>query len=183
MRQRRYLVLTLLLLAGALAWGAPGGAAPQAVVVIKMMSDHTGADAWFDPVGVAVAPGTTVRWILNSHAHSTTAYHPANDRHSLRIPMGAKAWDSGIMTDPGQRFEVRLTVPGTYDYYCSPHEAFGMAGRIVVGVPGGPGSLGFDYFKGRKDGASWRAVPAAVQKTLPSVQRIVREKTVHRGQG
>ena len=35
---------------------------------------------------------------------------------------------------PGEAFEVMLTEPGVYDYYCVPHEHAGMVGRIVVGA-------------------------------------------------
>ena len=37
---------------------------------------------------------------------------------------------------PGESFEVELTEPGVYDYFCIPHEHAGMVGRIVVGGPG-----------------------------------------------
>src|SRR5688572_9165897 len=99
-----------------------------------MRSDSLGARVWFDPIGRLVTPGTTVRWALVDGVHSTTAYHPANGR-PLRIPEGARPWDSGILKEPGAGFEVRLTVPGVYDFFCLPHEAAGMVGRIVVGTP------------------------------------------------
>src|SRR5574341_2040241 len=95
--------------------------------------------------------------------HTTTAYHPRNANHSLRIPQAATPWDSGFLLNPGDRFEVTLTVEGVYDYFCLPHEAGGMVGRIVVGVPGGPGTLPFDYFIGRPATRDWRPVPAAAR--------------------
>ena len=105
-----------------------------------MKSDTEGSDVWFDPIGVWVEPGQTVRWIVDANVHTTTAYHPKNDGHSLRIPEGATPWDSGFLVNPGDRYDVTLTVPGVYDYFCQPHEAAGMVGRIVVGKPGGPGA-------------------------------------------
>ncbi|HEY7472241.1 MAG TPA: plastocyanin/azurin family copper-binding protein [Gemmatimonadota bacterium] len=112
--------------------GRPGSRA----VEIHMKSDATGGRVWFDPIGLRVSPGTTVRWVLDANVHSTTAYHPANGGHAPRIPAGAEPWDSGLMTEPGQTFALRLDVPGVYDYYCIPHERAGMVGRIVV-VPDG----------------------------------------------
>ena len=106
-----------------------------AVEVIEMRSDLAGSHVWFDPIGLYVDPGTTVRWIARENVHTTTAYHPRNDHHSLRIPQRAVPWDSGFLVHAGDHFEVSLTAPGVYDYFCAPHEAAGMVGRIVVGKP------------------------------------------------
>lgn len=144
-----------------------------------MRSDALGSRVWFDPLGVLIDPGSTVRWVLAESAHSTTAYHPENGNHSLRIPEAAEPWDSGILHTPGQSFEITLSVPGVYDYFCLPHEAGGMVGRIVVGEPeSGPGTRPFDWFRDRPASAGWRAVPEAARKTFPAVDRIVREKIV-----
>lgn len=100
-----------------------------------------GMDYLFDPIGLLVQPGDTVEFVNVSGSHSSTAYHPDNAGHELRIPEGADLWDSGILSSGS--FEVTFEVPGTYDYYCIPHEQLGMVGRIVCGEPGGPGEEGF----------------------------------------
>jgi len=178
--RRRLLTAGGLALAG-LAVGRPSGAAP--VVEIRMKSDPDGAEVWFDPIGVYVPPGRTVRWIVEANVHTTTAYHPKNDGHSLRIPEAAIPWDSGFLVNRGDHFEVRLTVHGVYDYYCQPHEAAGMVGRIVVGRPVGPGAMPFDYFQRRSGTETWKPVPEAAQKTFPSVESIMRERIVQRKRG
>lgn len=104
-----------------------------------------------------------------------------NDRHSLRIPDRAEPWDSHFLVNPGSHFEVTLTVPGVYDYFCMPHEVADMVGRIVVGRPEGPGALPFDYVTGRPGTAEWRPVPSAAQKAFPSVSAIMRQRVVRRG--
>jgi plastocyanin len=164
--------------AGAARFGAgPDWAAvPE---VIEMRSDGLGSRAWFDPIGVYVEPGTTVRWIVRENVHTATAYHPRNDRHSLRIPESAQAWDSGFLVSPGDHFDVTLNVPGVYDYFCMPHEAAGMVGRIVVGRPIGPGAKPFDYWVGRPETEGWRHVPEAACQAFPSVERILAERRVH----
>ncbi len=177
MTRREFLQAGGLALAG-LAVPRPSRAA--GVVEIQMRSDLLGAEVWFDPVGVLVQPGQTVRWTVVENVHTTTAYHPGNDAHSLRIPEGAAPWDSGFLVKKGDRFEVTLSVEGVYDYYCLPHEQAGMVGRIVVGRPGGPGALPFDYFTGKLDAAGWKAVPPAAQKAFPSVEAIVRQKVIRR---
>lgn len=147
--------------------------------VIEMRSDALGSRVWFDPVGLYVQPGTTVRWIARENVHTTTAYHPKNDHHSLRIPDGAVPWDSGFLVKPGSTFDVTLTVPGVYDYYCIPHEGAGMVGRIVVGKSIGAGAQPFDYWVGKPGTDSWRRVPDAARTAFPSVQRILAERVVH----
>ena len=84
---------------------------------------------YFDPVGLAVDPGTTVRFEVESGSHSATAYED-------RIPAAATPFDSGTLSEGA--FEHAFETPGTYDYHCVPHESMGMTGRIVVGEPGGP---------------------------------------------
>ena len=97
-----------------------------AIEVIEMRSDAAGSRVWFDPIGLQVEPGTIIRWVVRQNVHTTTAYHPRNDHHPLRIPDRATPWDSGFLVNPGNHFDVTLTVPGVYDYYCMPHEAAGM---------------------------------------------------------
>ncbi|WP_232700665.1 plastocyanin/azurin family copper-binding protein [Halobacterium wangiae] len=95
----------------------------QETPVVRMGNNY------FDPVGLHVEPGTTVRFEIAAGAHSATAYEN-------RIPANATAFDSGVISSGG--FEHTFEEPGTYDYYCIPHKSVGMVGRIVVGSPGGP---------------------------------------------
>jgi plastocyanin len=150
------------------------------VVKILMRSDQRGGNVWFDPIGIYIDPGQTVRWIATENVHTTTAYHPRNGNHSLRIPEKAAPWNSWYLVNPGDHFEVTLKTEGVYDYYCMPHEQAGMVGRIIVGRPIGPGALPFDYYKGKPGTADWKPVPEAAQKAFPSIERIMREKIVRR---
>jgi plastocyanin len=156
--------------------GAAGG-----IVEVRMRSDDRGGEVWFDPIGVLIEPGQTVRWIMASpgNPHTTTAYHPRNANHSLRIPEAAAPWDSGFLINPGDTFEVTLTIEGVYDYFCLPHEAAGMVGRIVVGRPG-PGALPFDYFAGRPATQAWIPVPEAARAAFPNVATILARGVVRR---
>lgn len=106
---------------------------------IRMIGEPDGSAVWFEPWGLLVRPGATVRWRNDDkgNSHTTTAFHPANSDHPLRIPEGAKPWNSDYLL-PSEGFEVTLTVPGVYDYFCIPHEMAGMVGRIVVAEPGQP---------------------------------------------
>jgi plastocyanin len=140
-----------------------------------MKSDPAGGVVGFDPVGMLLQPGQTVRWICDANVHTATAYSPKNDNHSLRIPKSAAPWASDFLL-PNQTFDVKFTVEGVYDYFCAPHEEAGMVGRLVVGNPTSPGSLPFNYFEA--EGQTWKPVPPAAQKTFPSIAKIMREKIV-----
>ena len=104
------------------------------VIEIAMAGRPDGSHVWFDPVGIHVQPGQTVRWTNTDagNAHTVTSYHPSIFDRPQRIPDGAEPWDSDYLL-PDESFSVTLTVPGVYDYYCVPHEHAGMVGRIVVG--------------------------------------------------
>ncbi|WP_049979945.1 plastocyanin/azurin family copper-binding protein [Halolamina rubra] len=110
--------------AGAVASvGLTRRATAQETPVVEMGNDY------FDPIGLHVDPGTTVRFEIAAGSHSATAYPD-------RIPADASAFDSGTISEGS--FEYTFDEPGTYDYYCIPHKSIGMVGRVVVGDPGGP---------------------------------------------
>lgn len=164
-------------LAGAALLGA--GIASAATVEVKLVQAPAG-DAYFDPAGVRIAPGDTVRWVQMSGFHSITSYHPRNDNHELRIPESAEPWDSDILQaqspKPGATFEHAFTVQGVYDYFCKPHEMAGMVGRVVVGEPGnGPGTKTFGYAPDEH----WKPVPDVARKAFPPVAEIMQKGTVH----
>lgn len=149
------------------------------LVEIKLIMSEDGAHAYFDPVGVHIQPGDTVRWVQMRDYHSVAAYHPANSNHELRIPDGADPWNSDILLGQypakGSTYEHRFTIEGVYDFFCQPHEAAGMVGRIIVGKPGtGPGTRPFGYAPEKK----WNSVPAPAQKQFPAIETIMRAGVV-----
>ncbi|MBW3097608.1 plastocyanin/azurin family copper-binding protein [Pseudohoeflea coraliihabitans] len=138
---------------------------------IFMRGSARGERIWFDPVGLAVAPGTRLRFINRDqgNSHTATSYHPDNYDRERRIPVRATPWDSGFLL-PGDSFEVTLTAPGVYDYYCIPHEMAGMVGRIVVGMPEDP------LWEGARGDSDDLAAQAAAG--FPSVETILRHRAI-----
>jgi plastocyanin len=68
----------------------------------------------FVPAEVTVNVGDTVRWTnLDRARHTTTAEDGT--------------WDGSVSTTP---FDVTLSVPGTYEYFCSIHRT--MRGTVIV---------------------------------------------------
>ncbi|WP_116654968.1 cupredoxin domain-containing protein [Pelagibacterium sediminicola] len=150
--------------AAALLSGWPARA--QETVTIAMKGSPRGESAWFEPNAIAVPVGARVRFVNEDagNSHTATAYHPDVFGRARRIPSAAVPWDSGFLL-PGESFEVVLSAPGVYDYYCIPHEMHGMVGRIVVGAPGDPGWEGEQAAKGD--------LPVAAQAGLVPVDEIV----------
>jgi plastocyanin len=74
----------------------------------------------FDDDEVTVEAGTTIRWI-----NTTIDFHTVT-------PDGHSAWAEWQTNGAGETFEVTLSTPGTYDYFCAPHQSIGMTGRIIV---------------------------------------------------
>lgn len=151
----------------------PGLVRAGVVAEIAMRSDTLGTKVWFDPIGLFVEPGTTVRWVLEANVHTATAYHPANGNRAQRIPDGAQPWDSGYLVNPGDSFEVKLEVPGVYDYFCLPHERAGMVGRIVVGEAAGIATLPPEQFRAKVEANGWEPVPPKALAAFPPVEEIL----------
>lgn len=140
-------------------------------VDVAMQGTPDGSRVWFDPIGLLVSPGQTIRWTNRDrgNSHTVTAYHPAIDGRPLRIPEGAEPWDSGYLL-PDETFSVTLTVEGVYDYYCIPHEHAGMVGRIIVGKGAEPMSA---------NPADESAVPEIALRNFPAVADIIAQGAVH----
>lgn len=119
---------TGLLLVLAPAAPTPAGAPPPPAALVEM------TDAMqFEPARVTIRAGQVVEWRNDSVlVHSATLDPDRAVRpEDASLPAGAAPFDSGLL-EPGARFRHRFPVPGTYRYYCLPHEAAGMTGVIVV---------------------------------------------------
>jgi plastocyanin len=141
-------------------------------IEIRMQGKDDGSHVWFDPIGLHVEPGRTVRWInLDAgNSHTVTAYHPTNFDRPLRIPAAAEPWNSDYLL-PGETFTVRLTVEGVYDFFCIPHEQAGMVGRIVVGDPS-PSPVRAEAPR------SPAPAPDVAERAFPTVEEIMRLRIV-----
>jgi plastocyanin len=94
----------------------------------------------FEPRAITVQAGDTVTWVnVTDETHTVTAYED-------KIPEGADYFASGGsdsqeaassdltagLLKEGDEYEVTFEEPGTYEYFCIPHEADGMTGTVVV---------------------------------------------------
>jgi plastocyanin len=77
-------------------------------------------DNFFDKADITVEPGTTVTWVQRGqYGHTTTSYDGL--------------WDSGLI-EGGTKgtYSYTFEEPGTYEYFCRPHEQVGMVGTVNV---------------------------------------------------
>jgi plastocyanin len=119
--------------------GAPEGPSHAADVTMET----SGTEQHFAPHVVWVEPGGTVTWTLESGSHDVVAYHPDNDKPE-RMPADADSFSSDLLGEEGATFEHTFDVEGVYDYYCTPHEAVGMVGTVIVGEPDPHGQLALE---------------------------------------
>jgi plastocyanin len=136
------------------------------VVEIAMQGREDGSHVWFDPIGILIRPGQTIRWTNHNqgNSHTTTAYNPNNFERPLRMPKNAAPWNSDYLL-PLETFSVTLTERGVYDYYCIPHEHAGMVGRIIVGEP--------ELYGWAKTTVAESNLPAEAFHAFPTVEEIL----------
>jgi plastocyanin len=133
-RQSRILVLFAILAAtvviAALLTLLPDPAkAAQSPIVVKMADKAP----FYTPDKLTIKSGDTVKWVNDGqtvHDVSTNAANAQNPKDTS-MPKGAQAFDSGFIP-PGGDFSHTFTVPGTYKYFCLPHEKEGMVGFVIV---------------------------------------------------
>lgn len=110
-----------------------GATDAEAAAVVVEMND----ELQFDPKKVTIAAGQTVLWKgVGSFAHTVTADpdKPTNPEN-VRLPEGASVFDSGRI-QPGETFSYTFEAPGSYRYFCIPHELAGMIGEVEVNPEG-----------------------------------------------
>jgi plastocyanin len=94
----------------------------------------------FEPEVLTVDAGETVTLVNESEdAHTVTAYENEIPEAASYFSSGGFANENearddlaGGLLSAGEKFDVRFEMPGTYQYFCIPHEDSGMTGRIVV---------------------------------------------------
>lgn len=121
---------TLLLVALALV-GACSEDGPSNGPTIEMLEGQR-----FNP-GIAVVPaGTTVTFVNESaEAHTVTAYDDVPEYFSsggFGSEDEARANLADALVGQEGEFEFTFDEPGTYEYFCIPHEDQGMKGTVEV---------------------------------------------------
>jgi len=97
----------------------------ETLTVLVGAADNGGQLA-FSPPALRVSKGATVVW----------EWTGSGGQHNVRVERqpAAASWDGypSLRNGSGFTYEYTFDVPGTYLYYCAPHEPQGMKGAIVV---------------------------------------------------
>jgi plastocyanin len=114
-------------LCGCATDASDSGDQPQAAAVV-VMHLHS-----FEPKTVTINSGQTVRWENKSFIWHTVTADPALAKkpEDVALPPGAEPFNSGEVKAGGS-YQHTFTAPGTYRYFCQPHELKGMVGEVVV---------------------------------------------------
>jgi plastocyanin len=110
--------------AATLTTGALTAAEGEAGAIIAMTDSFA-----FAPDAVTIHAGEAVEWKNASHFRHTVTADPKLG--GAVLPAGAVPFNSAELA-PGATFRHVLTVPGTYRFFCMPHEGVGMVGTITV---------------------------------------------------
>jgi plastocyanin len=106
--------------------------------------------AAFVPAEIGVSVGDTVVWYNNNdRPHTVTAYEGAIPDEAAFFASGGfdsegaarDGYESDFSgaIDPGVTYEHTFEVPGSYGYFCVPHEGGGMIGTVEVAEGDSPG--------------------------------------------
>ena len=91
----------------------------SAVTVLNGEVDGTGQQFVFDPAAIRVDAGTEVTWEW-----------AGGDSHTVTHDDGE--FDSDFISGDGETWSYTFDDPGTYLYYCAPHQALEQKGAVIV---------------------------------------------------
>ena len=110
----------------------------KTTIVVRMLGDASGYR--FRPATVTAHVGDVVRFVNVSGGPHNVAFWddsiPTGTAATLQRNMQRTdgALNGALLSDPNETYTVSLAGlrPGTYRYYCVPHLAVNMVGRITV---------------------------------------------------
>jgi plastocyanin len=96
----------------------------------------------FDPESLTIQQGDTVAWThAGGEAHSVSAYEDSIPEAASYWASGdfdsesaaREGWENGVgYVQSGQSYVRTFETTGTHEYFCIPHEAAGMEGKVIV---------------------------------------------------
>ena len=94
-----------------------------------------GASMTFAPRSLTIKKGDRVKWVWAANNHTVTSGTPGNadGKFCSGVSTPSKAaCAAGPLYNAGRTYTLRFTRAGTYPYFCRPHGAMGMTGRVRV---------------------------------------------------
>jgi plastocyanin len=121
---------------------APAAGAAQAITgtihEVKMVGDASGYR--YEPADISVKAGDGIKFVFVSGGPHNVAFDgtllPADVKTQLvaNMPNQASELMGPMMLAENEEYTLSLAgvAPGTYEYFCTPHLAMGMKGKITV---------------------------------------------------
>lgn len=163
--------------------GASGEAPPvepdhTVALMIRPRQDVPIPEFYFEPTGLAIEVGDTVRFDMATPHHNVNAYHPAFG-YTQRVPDGTPPYSSPVL-GAGDYWLRTFETEGVHNIMCAPHELFGMVGTIVVGSVTGPGASSVGEAPAASEHARPPEFTAALVLSDPAMapENIVEAETV-----
>ena len=100
---------------------------PAFAATIKLGGDN--GELGFFPPSITVSKGETVEFVNNKAFPHNVVFDEDN------VPAGVNVdaiSHEDYLNGPGEKVTNKFDTPGTYGYYCEPHQGAGMAGTIIV---------------------------------------------------
>lgn len=100
---------------------------PAFAATIKLGGDN--GELGFYPPSITVSKGETVEFVNNKAFPHNVVFDEDN------VPSGVNVdaiSHEDYLNGPGEKVTNKFDTPGTYGYYCEPHQGAGMAGTIIV---------------------------------------------------
>lgn len=124
------LALTTTAMAGCLSSATSGSdETPTATPTEPAATIEVGPDGnlVFEPAELQVKPGATVKWVWKTDNHNVVV-----DKQPDGADWNGSPGSKSDVHDSGFSFRHTFDTLGTYRYYCEPHKAAGMTGKVVV---------------------------------------------------
>jgi len=93
----------------------------QSSVTVEVGVSGNNGNFAYGPAAIAVDSGTTVTWEWTGQG----------SQHNVVAESGGD-FESELVGESGHTFEQTFEESGVVTYYCTPHEALGMKGAVVV---------------------------------------------------
>lgn len=121
---------------------APAAGAAQAITgtihEVKMVGDEKGY--YYDPAEITIKAGDGIKFVMISGGPHNVAFDatllPPDVKTQLEanMPNQASALMGPMMLNANEDYTLSFAgiAPGTYEFFCTPHLAMGMKGKVTV---------------------------------------------------
>jgi plastocyanin len=108
-----------------------GGATTTTTLPSSTVTVGPGGDLRFEPKTITIHAGDTVRWHWGSSGHNVVSGSGGTADGTFCSPSD-EGCSIAALSQAGTTYEHTFPAAGTFDYFCSVHQIFGMTGTVIV---------------------------------------------------